>query len=151
MEPRGCPLAGKTAVSLLVDPRVDLKQIAQDLGVVKMRDLVCRFSSTKVERPVTVPAEVINIVNNASRISCLAPRWPTKGKALISVALNGIDFFSSERMAFVYYSEPLVTSLLPFASDVRGGTVVTISGQDLFDDEMNGARLLYSQLVGRVS
>jgi hypothetical protein len=42
----------------------------------------------------------------------------------------------------VYYSEPLVTSLLPFASDVRGGTVVTISGQDLFDDEMNGARLL---------
>ena len=138
MEPRGCPLAGKTAVSLLVDPRVDLKQIAQDLGVVKMRDLVCRFSSTKVERPVTVPAEVID----ARRISCLAPRWPTKGKALISVALNGIDFFSSERMAFVYYSEPLVTSLLPFASDVRGGTVVTISGQDLFDDEMNGARLL---------
>ena len=137
MEPHGCPLAGKTAVSLLVDPRVDLKQIAQDLGVVKMRDLVCRFSSTKVERPVTVPAEVID----ARRISCLAPRWPTKGKALISGALNGIDFFSSERMAFVYYSEPLVTSLLPFASDVRGGTVVTISGQDLFDDEMNGARL----------
>jgi hypothetical protein len=132
VRPRGGPLSGKTAVNLVVDPIIDLTKMSADLGDIKVRDMVCQFSA--IGLTLKVSADILD----ATHIECKTPRWQLKGKVLVSFAMNGVDFIQSESvMNFVYYSQPVISTLLPAASDIRGGTEITIEGQGFFDPELN--------------
>ncbi len=66
-------------------------------------------------------------------MSCISPTYKLSAseaihKIALSVSLNGADFVTSQT-SFTFYPSPKVDKVIPLTGSVRGGTVVSISGE----------------------
>jgi hypothetical protein len=107
--PIGGVISGGTAVTI------------DGQNFVSTGELACRFGTQQSSR--------VRIVS-ATQVVCDTPTSPggATGAVDVALALNGNEFVSLAA-AFLYYTEPTLTSIAPNWGPISGGTVITITGK----------------------
>ena len=106
LEPSGGPLAGGTAVRLVLQ-----RPFASD-----STPLACLFGA------VAVPAEATH-----AAASCEAPASDMPLAVRVGLAVGGFEL-TTERHTYTYYEDVTAVAVSPVVDNVRGGATVTVSG-----------------------
>ena len=87
-------------------------------GFVDNSAVSCSFGGAEV------PARYIS----ESEIECESPPAAASGALNVEVSVNGVDFFGSGSVTFLYGAKAVVGGLSPTFGETQGGTSVTVTG-----------------------
>lgn len=83
-----------------------------------------------------------------SQVECLAPAATLPGSVKLSITYAGDgDKFKSEQVDYLYYETPVLSQIEPSCGPVRGGTQITISGQNFVDMGFNKVKCVFNDTL----
>jgi len=110
IKPDSGPINGGTVVTLIGS------------GMVNGDTLRCRFGNKEGDQVVHG-----NWISE-TEISCITPVSESVGTTNVTLSLNGVDYYTSSAVNFLYYNHPIISSIYPTFGASHGGTSVTIHG-----------------------
>ncbi|CAM9116223.1 unnamed protein product [Choristocarpus tenellus] len=88
-------------------------------GFVNTTQLTCRIGEVKA---------VMTKFVSETEISCTVPQYKNGGHVPVAIALNGLNYSTSDSAIFHYVQDPDGVNVTPSSGPITGGTVVTVSG-----------------------
>ena len=97
-------------------------------------ELKCKFGNS------VVPGKFLNV----NEILCVSPRADKPGFVRLKVALYEEEFSSGEYTQFLYYENPVITSISPTCGPERGYTELTVRGENFLDTGFDMVKCVYN-------